>query len=84
MIRERLYAFTQSLNGNIIEQSGNYIVEAGKIRGVIDIDGDKMTFDLYEGDKQILHNDNADLETIMQNIEGYAFPDDAVEERKAA
>ncbi|HAL49842.1 MAG: hypothetical protein UU40_C0004G0020 [Candidatus Uhrbacteria bacterium GW2011_GWD2_41_121] len=85
MIRERLYSFTKSMNGNLVEQSGNYVIEAGNIRAEIDVDQDKMSFELYDGDKLIMQNDNADLETILQNIEGYALPDEGVVEvNKAA
>ncbi|MBU4315265.1 hypothetical protein KJ673_02560 [Patescibacteria group bacterium] len=82
-VREQLYAFTKSVDGNIIEQSGSYTIEAGKIRAEVDVEQGKNAFKLYDGDELIMQHDDMDLESIIKNIGGYAFPQEKLNPSEA-
>lgn len=84
-ITGRLYDFARSINGDVIVKGADVDIEKDNLRASIHIDPmGKVSFELFDGGEQVLIRENTDIDTIFENIEGRAFPDEQVEERKAA
>ncbi|EKD47011.1 MAG: hypothetical protein ACD_66C00257G0001 [uncultured bacterium] len=82
-ITNKLYSFVESVKGEVIVKGGKFHVEVGGIRVEIYVDSfGKVSYDLFEGEKRILGHENTDLETVFENIESRAFPDEEVDVAK--
>ncbi|MBT3230597.1 hypothetical protein HN358_02340 [Candidatus Uhrbacteria bacterium] len=79
-VTNKLYDFAESIKGDVVVKGGDFHIEKGNLRAEIKVDslGGKVSYELYDGSEMILSQENTDLETIFDNIEGRAFPDDNV------
>ena len=81
--KRRIGQYLEMIDRGEVAADGEFNFDIGRFHAEIVIDTlGKVSFNLFEGDRLALGQENTDLETVYGNIESIAFAQDALEEQE--
>lgn len=73
----KLYDFAERIQGDVVVKGGEFHIEKGGIRAEVHVDSiGKVSYELFDGDDKILGQENTDLETVFENVQGRIHPEE--------